>query len=113
VWEAQAVSAEQQQEFMLSRDGVSSWADPADPWADQGREHAANVIAWALMEDPLVIGRTYPNDRASLEDGFAILTGRKPLHREGGEPILVDRSAFDHAAAQHAAAARGGIRSGR
>jgi hypothetical protein len=113
IWEAHAVSAEQRRLFMLSREGVASWADPADPWADQGREHAANVIAWALMEDPSVIGRTYPNDRASLEEGFVILTGRKPLHLEGGEPVMVDRSAFDSAAARQAAAGRGGIRSGR
>ena len=98
---------------MLSRAGVASWADPADTWADQGREHAANVVAWALMEDPLVIGQTYPNDRTSLEEGFAILTGRKPLHIEGGEPVLVDRSEFDPVAAQREATSRGGIRSGR
>jgi hypothetical protein len=113
VWEAQAVSTEQRQRFMLTREGVASWSDPADPWADQGREHAANVIAWALMEDPVVIGRTYPNDRASLEEGFAILTGRNPLHAEGGEPVMVDRAAFDSVAARQEAASRAGIRSGR
>jgi hypothetical protein len=113
VWEADEVSSEERQHFMLSREGVSSWADPADAWADQGREHAANVIAWALMEDPVVIDRTYPNDRTSLEQGFAILTGREPLHHEGGEPVMVDRSEFDALAAQRTAALRGGIRSGQ
>ena len=112
VWEAGSVSPDQQERFMGSRTGLSSWASPDDPWVEQGREHAANVIAWALMEDPVVVGRTYPNDRTSLEAGFTILAGRGPLHHDGGEPVLVDRSAFDRVAAQHATAGAEGIRSG-
>ena len=113
VWEAGSVPPDRQQRFMETRTGIGSWANPDDPWVGQGREHAANVIAWALMEDPVVVGRTYPNGRASLETGFAILTGLRPLHDEGGEPIPVDRSAFDDDEAQRAAARRGGIRSGQ
>ncbi|MDJ0952439.1 MAG: hypothetical protein QNJ81_02045 [Acidimicrobiia bacterium] len=113
VWEAQVVSEEQRRRFVRTRAGVVSWANPDDAWEAQGREHAANVIAWALTEDPMVIGRTYPNDRESLEAGFLILTGRHPLHDEGGEPIMFDRSAFDSAAAERAADLRSGIRSGR
>ncbi len=113
VWEVRSVSSDQQRRFMETRIGVTSWADRNDGWAERGREHAANVIAWGLMEDPSVIGRTYPNDRESLEAGFEILTSRKPLHDSGGEPITVHRASVEREAAMQASALRGGIQSGQ
>ncbi|MEN8237874.1 MAG: hypothetical protein ABFR53_01605 [Actinomycetota bacterium] len=94
VWTFGAVTEKQEVVFMGLRANVHAWADPADRWADQGREHAANVVAWGLMEDPQVVGRTYPNDRASLVEAFTVLTKTQPLHAEGGGPVLVDRTAF-------------------
>lgn len=92
IWEATSVSENARAQFIDLRDGVRSWADPSDAWKDQGREHAANVVAWGLSDNPPVVGRTYPNDRVSLTEAFVTLTGRSPLHHEGGEPASIDRS---------------------
>lgn len=99
VWEAGRLGSEAEATFMRLRVGndggaLHTWADPALPWASQGREHAANVIAWGVMDEPTVVGGTYPNDRESLVKAYTVLTGLSPMHTEGGEPILADRSAF-------------------
>lgn len=94
VWEAHNVDPALHEPFMALRDGVKSWASSAVSWSERGREHAANVIAWGLLEDPYPISRTYPNDPESLESAFRFLTNRAPLH-DGGAPVLQpDRSAF-------------------
>ena len=86
VWEAHNVAAAKQGPFMALRDGVTSWAGPDLAWSEQGREHAANVIAWGLLEDPYPISRTYPNDPESLVAAFQFITDTDPLH-DGGTPI--------------------------
>jgi hypothetical protein len=92
VWEAHDVAAAKHEPFMEMRDGVSSWAGLDVTWAERGREHAANVIAWGLLEDPYPISDTYPNDPDSMLAAFAFLTGGDPLH-DGGPPIqLPDRT---------------------
>lgn len=94
IWTYRVVSAEQQTAFIEARADVRAWANPSDNWENQGREHAANVIAWGLSEVPRVVSRTYPNDRESLAAAFTGLTGTQPVHASGGEPVLIDRSAF-------------------
>lgn len=99
VWEAGRLDPGAEAMFMRLRvgddgDALHDWADPALPWASQGREHAANVIAWGVMDEPTVVARTYPNDRESLVKAYTVLTGLSPIHTEGGEPVLVDRSEF-------------------
>jgi hypothetical protein len=94
VWIFRTASDEQRVAFMGLREDVRAWAASSDGWEDQGREHAANVIAWGLMENPIVVSRTYPNDRASLVSAFKGLTGIQPIHTSGGEPALMDRSSF-------------------
>jgi hypothetical protein len=93
-WEAHNVPAAKHEPFMAMRNGVVSWAGLDVAWDERGREHAANVVAWGLLEDPYPISRTYPNDPDSLLAAFQFLTGTHPLH-DGGEPIqLPDRSLF-------------------
>lgn len=80
-------------DFVL-RAGVLSWASDDVIWGARGREHAANVIAWGLLEDPYPISTTYPNDGFSMMEAFSYLTGAEPLH-DGGEVIQPpDRSRF-------------------
>lgn len=94
-WEARNVAASEHGPFMAMRDGVSAWATLDVAWAERGREHAANVIAWGLLEDPYPISDTYPNDPDSMLDAFRFLTGVDPLH-DGGPPIqLPDRTLFE------------------
>lgn len=95
VWEAGNVPVEQHEEFMGLRDGVESWANVEVPWAVRGREHAANVIAWGLLDDPYPISRTYPNDVASMIDAFTFLTNVGPLHDGGTGVRHPDRSLID------------------
>ena len=94
VWEAQSVHQSRHEPFMAMRDGVKSWAGLDDAWAERGREHAANVIAWGLLEDPYPISRTYPNDPDSLMAAFRSITATDPLHDGGPEMPVVDRERF-------------------
>ncbi|KAA3637869.1 MAG: hypothetical protein DWP92_07145 [Armatimonadetes bacterium] len=106
VWEAFNMAASRHEPFMNMREGVASWAGLGVAWESRGREHAANVIGWGLLEDPHPISRTYPNDIASMIEAFTFLTGRAPLH-DGGEGIQhPDRTLFDGTASAP-------IRSGR
>jgi hypothetical protein len=93
-WEAHNLSKYRRQPFMALRSDVDSWAGAEVPWHQRGAEHAANVVAWGLLEDPYPISRTYPNDSDSLIEAFRVLTGVTPLH-DGGSPILhPDRSLY-------------------
>ena len=94
VWEAHNVAAAKHEPFMAMRDGVVSWASPDVAWEERGREQAANVIAWGLLDEPYPIPRTYPNDPDSMLAAFEFLTDDEPLHN-GGAPIqLPNRSLF-------------------
>lgn len=95
VWEAHNVATEKHQPFMDMRDGVESWASRDVAWAARGREHAANVIAWGLLEQPYPLSTTYPNDVASMIEAFSHLTDAEPLH-DGGPGIQhPDRSRIE------------------
>lgn len=94
VWEAHNVPTDKHEPFMDLRTGVRSWASLDVAWSERGREHAANVIAWGLLEDPYPVSRTYPNDPDNLLAAYQFLTDTHPLHH-GGQPIQEpDRSLF-------------------
>lgn len=78
VWTAQFLPEEGRQEFLLDR-GVEAWRDPEGTWADQGSEHAAEILAWALMDEPVDVVRLPDAGCDRLAEGFRILTGREPL----------------------------------
>jgi hypothetical protein len=94
VWEAHHVSHDRHERFMGLRDGVEFWASLEVAWDERGREHAANVIAWGLLQDPYLISRTYPNDPASMIDAFTYLTDVEPLHDGGRGVQQPDRSLY-------------------
>lgn len=57
--------------FMATRN-ATAWRD--EEWHLSGAEHAADVIAWRLLDGAVRPSRTLPNDDASLAEGFALLT---------------------------------------
>ena len=94
VWVGQNVAAADHVAFMQMRDDVRVWAGTEVPWSQRASEHAANVIAWGLLENPYPVSRTYPNDRESLLEAFEFLTDREPLHDGGPETPTPDRTSF-------------------
>lgn len=89
-------------ESFTSYRGLASWNDPADPWKERTTEHAAEIIAWALMDRPVHLRLTVLADHASrrsefrmltienstveeLHEGFLLLTGVEPIFRTPSE----------------------------
>jgi hypothetical protein len=66
-------------EAFLETAQANVWKNSED-WYLAGGEHAANVVAWALMETRINQTRTRPNDIESMYDGYELLTG-------GGIPL--------------------------
>ena len=61
--------------------GLDEWANTDVPWEEQAREHAAEIIAWGLMDisqDMSRIGR--PSDEL-LTEAFILLTTVDPLSK--------------------------------
>ncbi len=82
--------------------GLATWNDPADPWKERATEHAAEIIAWALMDRPVHLRLTVYADHEcqhsefrmltiedstveELYDGFLQLTGVEPIFRTPAE----------------------------
>ncbi len=82
--------------------GVATWNDPADPWKERATEHAAEIVAWALMDRPVHLRLTVHADHEcqrsefrmltiedstveELYDGFLQLTGVEPIFRTPAE----------------------------
>ena len=63
----------------LAHVDLDTWRDRDLPWDENGLEHAADTIAWGLMDrdiEMLRIGQPTPEE---LTEGFRILTGTDPL----------------------------------
>ncbi len=54
----------------------------SEDWHLDGAEHAANVVAWGLMDERINQTRTRPYDYRSMLEAFEILTGGQPLWLE-------------------------------
>ena len=82
--------------------GLAAWNDQADPWHDRGTEHAAEIVAWALTDQPNAIRFTFVSEDGTarsifrlfsienssveaLHDGFVELTGMEPIFRSPQE----------------------------
>lgn len=76
-WDIHSLSDDTRAEF-LELAYATQWSNP-DDWYLAGGEHAANVIAWALMPKRINQTQTRPYDHASMEKGLRILTGGEPL----------------------------------
>lgn len=70
-WEIEHVTDRSRQAF-LEHWGLDHWSG-ADIWEENGNEHAAEVLAWALMDD-LVLPRIPNATCARLAEAFEVLT---------------------------------------
>ena len=77
-WDNHSLDDETRAEF-LELAQADTWDNP-DNWNLAGGEHAANVVAWALMDERINQTRTRPSDHNSMLDAYSILT-------DGGEPL--------------------------
>jgi hypothetical protein len=91
-----------QQERFAELRSLEAWNDWEYDWEERATEHAAEIIAWALMDRPIhirhvtetadgrqrAVYRLLTIDHTSVEemcDAFVTLTGRQLVYRDAGE----------------------------
>ena len=94
-WAHHNLSDEHKERFLHLR-GLPSWNDPATPWECRGSEHAAEIIAWALLDQPIGMVRLPDNHPDQLTDAYRVLTGELPQHRLREDQAAPDRSVPAH-----------------
>ena len=77
-WAHQTLDGETRDLFLDAR-GLDTWQDHSVPWEEQGIEHAAEVIAWGLIDEDLLLTSIGETDSVQLAEGFELLTGREAL----------------------------------
>ncbi|HVR33202.1 MAG TPA: hypothetical protein VMS74_10910 [Acidimicrobiia bacterium] len=77
VFERHGLGDSHRQAFMELR-GLTAWRD--GDWHDRGAEHAAEIIAWGLIDRPTRPGHIDQNTCEDLLAGYVTLIGRLPLH---------------------------------
>lgn len=80
VWSHANLGSDERRAFMAGRD-CESWNDPETVWEHRGSEHAAEVIAWALMDRELRMITLRDRAPAVLRDAYELLTGHTPPSR--------------------------------
>ena len=78
-WDMHILDDETKDEFLESESTEATTWRNSENWFLAGGEHAANTIAWGLMEERINQTRTRPCDTDSMLKGFDILTGSEPL----------------------------------
>jgi Zn-dependent peptidase ImmA (M78 family) len=71
-WLSRSTPVPVQTNFLDLR-GLETWNDPNHPWHERGFEQAAEIIAWALMDQEVWMYRIRPNDSDSLQAGYQLL----------------------------------------
>jgi hypothetical protein len=59
--------------------GLEAWIDHRRPAHEWGAEHAAEVVSWGLMDEPVPIVRIYDAAPTDLSIAFDLLVHRRPL----------------------------------
>jgi hypothetical protein len=77
-WADHTLESEARMRFLDLR-GLDVWHDNSVPWEERGFEHAAEIIAWGLMEEDLLLTSIGETDTRQLAEAFELLTGRVPL----------------------------------
>lgn len=65
---------ERERDAFVTAGGYESWNHPDTAWGDRGSEHAADAIAWGLMEEPQMMV-TADGPIAQINADFRMLTG--------------------------------------
>ena len=77
VWTVQYADAEARDAFLAAR-GLEVWSGEGVDRDHLGTEHAAEILAWALLDEPTWAARLPDNDCEDLAAGFRALTGVEP-----------------------------------
>ena len=77
-WADLTLDSEMRRRFLDLR-GLDIWHDNSVPWEERGFEHAAEIIAWGLLDQDLLLTSIGETDTRKLAEAFELLTGRKPL----------------------------------
>ena len=77
-WTHETLDSETRDRFLDLR-GLDTWQDNSVPWEERGVEHAAEVMAWGLMDEELFLTSIGEAGTPQLAEAFELLTGRKPL----------------------------------
>lgn len=67
----------------LTMRGLADWTNNDVPPHEWGAEHAAEVLSWGLMDEPVRIVRIYDASPEALTAAFEVLTGTTPLVAAG------------------------------
>ena len=79
-WAAHTLTAEARQQFVDLR-RLPTWGDDRWPWEEQGSEHAAEIITWALMDKEHGMSSIPESRPESLARAYLELTGTLPVGR--------------------------------
>ncbi len=78
LWAENRLDDETRRSFLDTR-GLTAWIDTELPPHEWGAEHAAEVLSWGLMDEPVGIIRIYNASPEALSVAFVVLTGTQPL----------------------------------
>jgi hypothetical protein len=78
VWLTENLDEETRQAFLELR-GLEQWTHRDLDWVERGVEHAAEIIAWGLMDESVPVPRLPDLNCDTLAEGFRLLTGVDPL----------------------------------
>ena len=79
-WAHQNLTEETRLSFTHFR-GLDEWDDDSKSWSDQGSEHTAEIIAWALMDEELRLSSIGDADPEVLVNAYELLTSHLPPPR--------------------------------
>jgi hypothetical protein len=78
VWLTTQLDETRHHEFLDLR-GLDTWWGPDLAWVEMGVEHAAEIIAWGLMDEIVPLPRLPDTSCDTLVEGFRLLTGQDPI----------------------------------
>jgi hypothetical protein len=73
VWVHENLDQDARQQFLDLR-GLEVWQDSHAQWAEQGQEHAAEIMAWGLMDEEISMTSIGETDKSQLAEVFEFLT---------------------------------------
>jgi hypothetical protein len=76
-WLADSLDSHGTEQFLALR-GLDVWRDAATPWHERGAEHAAEIVAWGLMDERVTLVRLGDPPCSDLAAGYTLLTGASP-----------------------------------
>jgi hypothetical protein len=67
-------------EELMTITGARAWRSAAVPWHERGVEHAAEILAWGLMDEPIELARIGRPSCHVIVDAYRELTEQTPLN---------------------------------